>query len=128
MKIEHVAMWVKDLEKAKNFFTEYFEGSAGELYHNVKTGFKSYFISFDNGSRLELMTRAELFDDPQISGCRTGYIHIAFSVGSRQKVDELTERLRQSGYEVMSVPRVTGDGYYESCVATVEGNLVEITV
>ena len=74
------------------------------------------------------MTRSELFDDPQISGCRTGYIHIAFSVGSRQKVDELTERLRQSGYEVMSVPRVTGDGYYESCVATVEGNLVEITV
>lgn len=128
MKIEHVAMWVKDLEKAKNFFTEYFEGSAGELYHNVKTGFKSYFISFDNGSRLELMTRAELFDDPLISGCRTGYIHIAFSVGSRQKVDELTERLRQSGYEVMSVPRVTGDGYYESCVAAVEGNLVEITV
>ena len=66
-------------------------------------------------------------DDPKTLN-RTGYVHIAFSVGSRERVDELTERLRSDGYEVLSGPRTTGDGYYESCVVSVEGNLIEITV
>lgn len=59
---------------------------------------------------------------------RTGYAHIAFSVGSRERVDELTEKLRTAGYEVVNGPRTTGDGYYESCVVVIEGNQIELTV
>lgn len=59
---------------------------------------------------------------------RTGYAHIAFSVGSQKKVDALTAELKDAGYEVVSGPRTTGDGYYESCIVAVEGNQIEITV
>ena len=126
MKIEHIAMYVKDLEAARNFFVKYLGGHSNDGYHNRITGFRSYFISFDDGARLEIMTRPELTDQEKaLTG--TGYAHIAFSVGSREKVDELTDRLRKAGFEVVSGPRVTGDGYYESCVVVTEGNLIEIT-
>ena len=59
---------------------------------------------------------------------RTGYIHIAFSVGSKERVDSLTAQLQTDGYEVVSGPRTTGDGYYESCIVGIEGNQIEITV
>ena len=58
---------------------------------------------------------------------RTGYAHIAFSVGSKEKVDELTAQLKADGYEAVSGPRTTGDGYYESCMVAIEGNQIEIT-
>ncbi len=126
MKIEHMALYVNDLEAAKNFFTTYFEGKANEGYHNVKTGFRSYFISFEDGARLEIMNKPEMVEVPR-TPAGTGYAHIAFSVGSRGRVDALTQRLRQDGYSVVSGPRVTGDGYYESCVIGIEENLIEIT-
>ena len=127
MKIEHVAMYVNDLEAAKDFFVKYLGGRANELYHNKKTDFRSYFISFEDGARLELMTRPDMKDmEKDIN--RTGYIHLAFSVGSKEKVDGLTELLRNDGYEVLSGPRTTGDGYYESCILDIEGNQIEITV
>lgn len=81
----------------------------------------------ENGARLEIMRKLEM-DDLEKSLVRTGYIHIAFSVGSKEKVDELTKRLREDHYEVVSGPRTTGDGYYESCVIGIEGNQIEITV
>ena len=127
MRIEHTAMYVKDLEAARDFFVKYLGGSANAGYHNKKTGFRSYFISFEGGARLELMNKPDVADADKTAE-RTGYAHIAFSVGSREKVDELTERLRTDGYEIKSGPRVTGDGYYESCIAAVEDNLIEITV
>lgn len=126
MKIEHIAMYVRDPERARDFFTEYFGGTANDGYHNPKTGFRSYFIRFADGARLELMNKPQLSDGMQ-DGNRFGYAHIAFSVGSRDAVDRLTERLRAAGYEVISGPRTTGDGYYESCIAAIEGNLIEIT-
>ena len=127
MKIEHVAMYVNDLEAAKDFFLRYLGGKAGEVYHNKTTGFRSYFIQFDSGARLELMTKPGLLDlDKPLN--RTGYVHIAFSVGSQEAVNELTARLKQDGFEVVSGPRVTGDGYYESCVVVIEYNQIEITV
>lgn len=49
MKIEHIAMYVKDLEKAREFFEKYFSAKSNNLYHNKKTNFKSYFLSFDDG-------------------------------------------------------------------------------
>lgn len=125
MRIEHVALYVRDLEAARRFFETYLGGTAGAPYRNETTGFRYYFLSFDDGARLEIMTRPELAEGGG-QPCR-GYAHVAFSVGGKQAVDELTERLRADGYEVVSGPRTTGDGYYESCVATVEGALVEIT-
>ena len=126
MKIEHIAMYVNDLERAKDFFVKYLDGRASDVYHNQRTDFRSYFISFDNGARLEIMTKP-LLEDTEKTLNRTGLIHIAFSVGSRERVDELTQKLRSDGYEVISGPRTTGDGYYESCIGAVEGNLIEIT-
>ena len=127
MKIEHAALYVNDLEAARDFFVTYLGGKANSGYHNPKTDFRSYFISFDSGARLELMTKPGM-TDPEKPLNRTGYAHIAFSTGSREAVDELTEKLRSAGYEVVSGPRTTGDGYYESCIVVVEGNQIEITV
>lgn len=126
MKLEHVAMYVLDLESVKDFFVRYFNATAGEMYHNTKTNFKSYFLTFDGGSRLEIMTRPEL-GDKRKSQMQCGLIHIAFSVGGKEKVDSLTKTLSNDGYEVVSGPRTTGDGYYESCILGPEDNLIEIT-
>ena len=126
MKIEHVATYVNDLEAARDFFVKYLGGSSNDGYHNKNTGFRSYFISFEDGARLELMNKPEL-EDLEKSLNRTGYVHIAFSVGSKEKVDEITALLQQEGFEVVSGPRTTGDGYYESCIVAIEGNQIEIT-
>lgn len=126
IKIEHIAMYVKDLEGAKEFFEKYFNAKSNEKYHNIKTGFRSYFLSFDGGARLEIMSKPNVSDDDKAI-LKTGYAHLAFSVVSREKVDELTYQLEADGYSVISGPRVTGDGYYESCVLGFENNQIEIT-
>ena len=125
MRIEHVAMYVNSLKEARDFFVRYFGAVSNEGYHNKKTDFRSYFLTFEDGARLELMNRPGM-EDPEKTGARTGYIHLAFSAGSREAVDALTNRLRADGCEVLSGPRVTGDGYYESCVLGPEGNQIEI--
>ena len=127
MKIEHIALYVNDLEAAKNFFIKYFNASSNKIYHNPTTNFRSYFLSFDDGARLELMNKPEMLDLPKDFN-RSGYAHIAISVGSKEKVDLLTKRLRDDGYEIISGPRTTGDGYYESSVVGIEKNQIEITV
>lgn len=127
MKIEHVAMYVNDLEGAKTFFVKYLDAKANDGYHNPKTDFRSYFLSFSDGARLELMHKPQM-EDGEKTVSRTGFIHVAFSVGSAAAVDRLTEQLRADGYPVISGPRTTGDGYYESCILGIEGNQIEITV
>lgn len=127
MKIEHIAMYVQDLEKTKEFFMKYFAAKSNAMYHNPNTDFKSYFLSFDDGARLEIMQKPGVEAQTE-NQMRTGFIHMAISVGSKEQVDKLTETLMQDGYMVISGPRTTGDGYYESCVVAVEGNLIEITV
>ena len=127
MRIDHAAVYVTDLDKARDFFIRYFDARCGSLYHNPKTGFSSYFLSFSDGARLEIMTLDSLKPGSRAE-VAAGYAHIAFSVGSREGVDELTARLRDDGYAVISGPRVTGDGYYESAVLDGEGNRIEITV
>lgn len=127
MKIEHIAMYVNDLESAKEFFIKYFDAVPNNEYHNLKTNFRSYFLSFNDGARLELMNKPNMLDcEKDVS--RTGYIHIAFSLGSADKVDKLTAKLLSDGYEVISGPRTTGDGYYESSVICFEGNQIELTI
>ena len=127
MKIEHIAISVKNLEQEKEFFEKYFNARSGALYENKTKGFSSYFLSFEDGARLELMHNEQM-DDPHKSYTRTGFIHMAISVGSPKKVDEITKALKADGYTVISGPRTTGDGYYESCVLDKEENQIEITV
>lgn len=127
MKIEHIAMYVNELEQAKMFFEKYLGAVSGEGYHNKTTDFRSYFLTFDGGARLELMSRPSM-EDMEKAPARTGFIHVAFSLGSRENVDALTEKLKADGYEVISGPRTTGDGYYESCIIGIEGNQIELTV
>ena len=127
MKIEHIAMYVNELESARDFFVKYLGGVSNDGYHNKTTGFRSFFISFEDGARLEIMNKPSMEDITKPVN-RTGYIHIAFSVGSVEEVDHLTRRFRKDGFEVLSGPRTTGDGYYESCIVGFEGNQIEITV
>lgn len=127
MKIEHIAMYVNDLIKTKEFFEKYFNAKSNDGYHNKNTDFKSYFLTFDDGARLEIMNRPKM-NDTEKTLTQTGFIHIAFSVGSKEKVDELTTKLKMDGYNVISGPRITGDGYYESCIVGIEDNQIEITV
>ncbi|WP_315110667.1 VOC family protein [Clostridium intestinale] len=124
MKIEHVAIWTKDLEKMKDFYCKYFKTNHGELYYNKNTGFKSYFLTFSSGARIELMNN----EFNKKSGYdQLGYAHIAVSVGIKQDVDNMTDEFKKDGFKVISGPRTTGDGYYESVIEDPEGNLIEIT-
>lgn len=128
MKIEHIAIWTSDLEGLKSFYEKYFHGTAGEKYINTKKAFESYFLSFDEGCRLEIMKMPGIpVSANDVYKQFTGLIHFAISLGSKEKVDTLTEVLRKDGYEVVGEPRTTGDGYYESVVLDPDGNRIEIT-
>jgi len=125
MKINHIALYVNDLEKMKSFYIKYFDAKSNEMYHNEKTGLKTYFLDFAAGCRIEIMTKEGLNDITKGLN-NTGYIHVAISVGSKEKVNEITKRLENDGYKIISQPRTTGDGYYESCVSDPENNQIEI--
>lgn len=128
MKIEHIAIWVKDLEKMRVFYETYFDGKSNEKYRNEKKSFESYFISFDSGTRLELMQMPNIPDSKNdIYEQFIGIIHFAISVENTQTVDALTEKLGNDGYEIVGQPRLTGDGYYESVILDPEKNRIEIT-
>lgn len=127
MKIDHIAMYVADLEAAKTFFVTYFQAIPNEGYHNPKTGLRTYFLTFEDGSRLEIMNHPDKVHNEN-RNIQTGYTHLAFNVGSKEAVDKLTQKLKEDGYQVLSGPRTTGDGYYESCVLGIEENQIEITI
>ncbi len=124
--ITHVALYVKDIERARAFYVKYFDGKSNDKYINSK-GFQSYFITFSSGARMEIMAHNELVLRENMDKVN-GWSHIAFSVGSEENVRILTEKIVADGYELLSPVRRTGDGYYESCVSDPEGNRVEITV
>ena len=129
MKIEHLAIWVNDLELMKAFYEKYFQGKSGEKYINPYKNFQSYFIQFEEGCRLEIMNKPEIPKNANsIESQYIGIIHFAMSVGSKEKVDQLTNQLRNDGYQVVGEPRLTGDGYYESVVLDPEDNRIEITI
>ena len=127
MRIDHIALFCRDLEAMRQFFLDYFEAVSNEQYHNPRTGLRTYILSFTEGStRLELMQRPDVADaDPSVAAI--GYIHISITVGSKRGVDLLTRRLADDGYPVLSGPRTTGDGYYESCILGPERILIEVT-
>ena len=128
MRIEHLAIWVTDLELMRSFYERYFEATSGKKYHNSTKNFTSYFLSFKEGPRLELMHKPAISSPEDSHEEHLGIIHFAVSVGSKEKVNTLTEQLRTDGHSVVGEPRTTGDGYYESVVLDPEGNRIEITV
>ena len=129
MTLEHLAIWVDDLEIIRRFYVTYFNASSGEKYTNAKKGFTSYFLAFgESKTRLELMHRGDIHNSSVKRGFAKGIAHFAIATGSKENVDQLTERLRADKYVIESEPRLTGDGYYESVVLDPEGNYIEITV
>lgn len=129
MKIEHVAIWTRNLERLKAFYENYFQAESNEKYTNSAKGFESYFLSFESGARLELMQMIGIPDNLNDTVAQyLGIIHLAISVGSKEKVDDLTSLLNEGGYKIVGLPRTTGDGYYESVVLDPDGNRIEITV
>lgn len=124
-RIEHIGLWVRDLETMREFYEKYFNAQANELYHNRNTNFKSYFLSFPaSNTRLELMNKPELTEPTNES---FGYAHLAYQVENNEAVNFLHKRLIDDGYKHVNGPRITGDGYYEAVVEDPEGNLIEIT-
>jgi len=127
MRIEHIAIWVIDLEKMKDFYTEYFNMECSDKYVNDLKKFSSYFLKFHNGARIEIMHRPDISESTGKKGTTNGLAHFAISVGNKEKVDEITELIRNNGFQIIGEPRTTGDGYYESVVLDPEGNYIEIT-
>jgi len=129
MKIEHIAIWCNCLESMRFFYQHYFNATCSDKYANKNKKFSSYFLTLPDGARIELMNMDSfqiLPADPHIQF--TGLAHIAFSVGSEEKVDQMTEEFLADGYKILDGPRWTGDGYYESLILDPEGNRLEITV
>lgn len=125
LKVHHIAIYTPDLERLRKFYCNYFNAKSNELYHNEETDLMTYFLTFDDGSKIEIMTKPELsminnkFD-------YFGFSHIAMAMESKKRVDEITEKIKNDGYELKSEPRITGDGYYESCILDPDGNKIEI--
>ena len=124
MRLHHLALWSRRIELLRDFYTTYFDGRAGEKYENPAKGFESYFVTFADGVSLELMRRTDVTAPDAAQ--HLGLAHFAVGCESRAEVDRLTERLRADGHPVLSEPRTTGDGYYESAVGDPDGNLVEL--
>lgn len=125
MILEHIALYVEDLEKMRDFYMRFFHAIANEKYHNPHTGLQTYFLRFEGGARLEIMQRPVM--SPRASSeYPLGYAHISFKLGSIEEVDQLTRVLQESGHPLLNGPRMTGDGYYESVFSDPEGNLIEL--
>jgi lactoylglutathione lyase len=127
VRIEHVAVWVRDLEGMRAFYVERLGASSSALYHNERTGFMSYFISFAEGARLELMSRPDVVAERPREATLAGYAHLALCMGGRPAVDRLVQTLEAAGVAILSQPRTTGDGYYEAVIEDPEGNHIELT-
>ena len=129
MKIEHIAIWAKDIDELRTFYETYFHVKSNDKYINSAKNFSSYFLSFESGAKLEIM-QMDSVRAPNTEPIKNyfGFAHFAISLGSKAHVDQLTARLKEDGCQVLDGPRTTGDGCYESAVLDSEGNKVEITV
>ncbi len=127
MRIEHVALWVADIDRVCAFYEQFFGARVGPLYENPSKGFSSRFLSFDSGARIEVMRTTSLVPVPHAPGSqRMGLTHFALQLDSAAAVDRVTGDIRAAGHAVLDGPRRTGDGYYESVVLDPEGNRVEL--
>jgi len=124
MKLHHIAIWTFRLEELKDFYVRFLGGTSNEKYINPKKGFESYFISFDEGPTLELMSRVDVQNTP-IEENRRGLTHLAFTFPSKEEILRFTEEMRSEGYTIAGEPRTSGDGYFESVVLDPDGNRLE---
>jgi lactoylglutathione lyase len=125
--IEHIALWVDDIELICSFYSRFFAASIGAQYENRAKGFTSRFLSFDTGARIEVMSTTTLSPVRLESGAqRIGLTHLAIALISEAEVDSLTQTLKSAGVAIIDGPRRTGDGYYESVVLDPEGNRIEL--
>ncbi|MGD1961578.1 MAG: VOC family protein [Fulvivirga sp.] len=129
MIIEHIAIWTKDLEKLKNYYSKYFHGTVNDKYRNHKNGFESYFLTFESGARLELMKMSTVPENKNdtVTQQHLGIIHFAFGVDTKEEVDHKANKLKAAGFQILSGPRTTGDGYYEFETLDPDNNRVEVT-
>ena len=125
VSITHIAIYTVDLERSKMFYQKYFNAECNEKYEN-DSGFSSYFLTFSSGARLEIMSHKNL-EQREVIDKVNGLSHIAFSVGTKDEVLAFTNCIVNDGYKLLSPPRQTGDGYFESCIADPDGNRIEIT-
>lgn len=127
MQVAHIALWTNNLEQAAAFWQEHFNATVGEAYHSKRReGFISHFVTLAHGPALELMTLPGLADKPPREDNRTGWAHIAISLGSVEAVDKMVAALEPTG-ALVHAARWTGDGFYEAVIADPDGNLIEIT-
>lgn len=127
-RIDHVALWTHDLDRLCTFYARFLGARIGPPYVNAAKGFRSRFLSFDDGARLELMTTTTLEPQALPPGVqRMGLTHLAVALDTPAAVDGLTAQLRAAGHPVLDGPRRTGDGYYESVVLDPDGNRLELT-
>ena len=129
MKIDHIALWVHNLEEMRVFYEKYFIAESGDMYFNEKKGLKTYFLTFDDGFRIEIMQIPGLLsiDKKEIRNYE-GYCHLAISLGSEQEVNRVTGMFKNDGFTILDGPRWTGDGYFESVILDPENNRIELTV
>ena len=129
MKIGHVAIWTNKLEPLKDYYVKFFNGSSNNKYSNPSKNFESYFISFESGAQLELMSRPDILDNDSENHTEQhlGLAHLAFEVANKKMVDEKAKELQNAGFPILSGPRITGDGYYEFETLDPDGNRVEVT-
>ncbi len=127
MKLEHIAIWVDDIENIRHFYLTYFDVTCGKKYVNPTKNYTSYFLTFNEGdSRIELMHRPDISDGLLKRGLSKGLAHISITVGNKEIVNQMTERFRKDGYTIIGEPRTSGDGYYESVIEDPEGNWIEL--
>lgn len=129
MTLEHVAIWTDDLERLKDFYMRYLEAVPNDKYTNQQKQFQSYFLKFSSGARLEIMTRPNIPSNPNdtIYNQHKGIIHLAFSVDTMEEVDEKANQFKTDGFQILSGPRKTGDGYYEFETLDPDNNRLEVT-
>jgi len=129
MTLEHVAIWTDQLEVLKDFYVKFFHGVANEKYTNEKKQFHSYFLTFQSGARLELMSMPDIpvNNNDRVKAQHQGIIHLAFGVNTMQEVDEKAAELKAAGFPILGGPRKTGDGYYEFETLDPDNNRLEVT-
>jgi len=128
MTIDHVAIWTNQLEILKGYYVKYFNGMANKKYTNKVTGFESYFISFDSGSRLEIMQKPGIPENlnDRVTKQHQGLIHLSFGVENMELVNRKSEEMAKAGFRILRGPRKTGDGYYEFETLDPDNNRIEV--
>lgn len=129
MRIGHVAICTENIEVLKDYYIKYFDGTSNKKYHNPSKNFESYFISFESGTQLELMSMPDTIKNPNgnLDVRHLGLTHLAFEVENKEHVDEKCDQIRNARYSILDGPRITGDGYYEFTTLDPDGNRIEVT-